>query len=76
MENDLLTIKQACAFLNVSRSTLWRLNPPCVMIGNLKRYRREDLLQGRVSLTEIERRAKDAADCAEKGESWEGATPV
>lgn len=49
---------------------------PCVMIGNLKRYRREDLLHGCVSFTVIERRAKDAADCAEKGESWEGATPV
>ena len=38
-QSPLLTPKELCTELKISTTTLWRLNPPHVVIGSRKRYR-------------------------------------
>lgn len=44
--DELLTAKESCQFLKVSRSTLWRKFPPTMKIGSLPRWTKSALLQG------------------------------
>ena len=37
-DSPLLTPRDLCAVLRISSTTLWRLNPPCVVVGARKRY--------------------------------------
>lgn len=40
-----LTPKELCAVLKVSMTTLWRLNPPHMLVGARKRYQLEKVKQ-------------------------------
>lgn len=42
-QRDLLTIKEACAYLRIHRETLRKLHVPCQYVGTKKLYRRADL---------------------------------
>ena len=37
-DKPLLTAGQLCRLLAISRTTLWRINPPFIRIGKAKRY--------------------------------------
>ena len=44
LPEPLLTIRQVCERLQVSRATLWRWDLPCVRRGGVRRYRWGDVL--------------------------------
>jgi predicted DNA-binding transcriptional regulator AlpA len=44
-ESVLMTAAESCAFLRISRTSLWRHFPPTMRIGSLPRWSKSDLLK-------------------------------